>query len=309
MEREQFARRRLHGPIETAWQSSLQSNRLVHQSHPPLSRPSRDFPVPILIASGVQRAQAGQFDEAERRLTSALLCGGAAPVRELAGLRLLQRRWLEVGELATAASAVDPMDEDAWQLLATSRFLYRTIPKARSRHGIASSSFLASNKTPNEVHATEPAPSTYSRRAAARCSGRPQQPEHRVHVDLWDAARCPERMRRSRREASRRSPNLARASCCPAGRGAARVDRFTASDAHATATKQANSTSPISYRAATLSSRPQGLHCQRDELRQGRRHRQPPCPRQPNARDEGGEGAARCCAHAASRRSRSRDFT
>jgi len=76
-----------------------------------------------LIASGVQRAQAGQFDEAERRLTSALSCGGAAPVRELAGLRLLQRRWLEVGELATAALAVDPMDEYAWQLLATSRFV------------------------------------------------------------------------------------------------------------------------------------------------------------------------------------------
>ncbi len=76
-----------------------------------------------LIAAGVQHAQAGEFGEAEQSLTAALSCGGAAPFRELAGLRLLQRRWSEVGELSSAALAVDPMDAYAWQLLATSRFV------------------------------------------------------------------------------------------------------------------------------------------------------------------------------------------
>jgi hypothetical protein len=53
----------------------------------------------------------------------ALSCGGSAPLRELAGVRLLQRRWSEMGELATAALTIDGTDTLAWQLLATSRFL------------------------------------------------------------------------------------------------------------------------------------------------------------------------------------------
>jgi hypothetical protein len=46
-----------------------------------------------------------------------------AAVRELAGVRLLQRRWSDVAELASAAVAGDPSDEHAWRLLATSRFV------------------------------------------------------------------------------------------------------------------------------------------------------------------------------------------
>jgi hypothetical protein len=76
-----------------------------------------------LVTNGVQRAQAGDLEAAERNLTAALSCGGSAPLRELAGVRLLQRRWPDVSELASAALAADPADEYAWQLLATSRFV------------------------------------------------------------------------------------------------------------------------------------------------------------------------------------------
>ena len=75
------------------------------------------------METGVQQAQSGDLQGAERSLTSALSCGETASLRELAGLRLLQRRWPEVSEVASAALAVNPMDEYAWQLLATSRFV------------------------------------------------------------------------------------------------------------------------------------------------------------------------------------------
>jgi hypothetical protein len=76
-----------------------------------------------LIADGVRSALANDLDRAERRLTTALSCGGSAPLRELAGVRLLQRRWPEVTDLAGAAVAEDPGDAHAWRLLATSRFV------------------------------------------------------------------------------------------------------------------------------------------------------------------------------------------
>lgn len=121
MDREQFARRWSRADRWMAVITPLESSR---SSEPPAPVEVTDgTSCADLLSSGVQRAQAGQFDEAERRLTTALSCGGAAPVRELAGLRLLQRRWPEVSELASAALAVDPTDEYAWQLLATSRFV------------------------------------------------------------------------------------------------------------------------------------------------------------------------------------------
>ena len=121
MERDQFRRRWSRADRWMAVITPIESSRSVE---PPAPAETADgSSCAELIASGVQRAQAGQFDEAERRLTAALSCGGAAPARELAGLRLLQRRWPDVGELASAALAVDPMDEYAWQLLATSRFV------------------------------------------------------------------------------------------------------------------------------------------------------------------------------------------
>jgi len=82
-----------------------------------------DAPCDLLIAEGVRLAQGNDLDAAERRLTEALSCGGPAPLRELAGLRLLQRRWSEVADLSSAALAEDPSDAHAWRLLATSRFI------------------------------------------------------------------------------------------------------------------------------------------------------------------------------------------
>jgi uncharacterized protein YvpB len=80
-------------------------------------------PCDALVAEGVRLAQSNDLDAAERRLTVALSCDGSAPLRELAGLRLLQRRWSEVSDLASAAVSEDPSDEHAWRLLATSRFV------------------------------------------------------------------------------------------------------------------------------------------------------------------------------------------
>ena len=76
-----------------------------------------------LMARGIRHAQSNELDAAERSLSAALSCGGSAPMREMAGLRLLQRRWPEVSEMASAALAEDPGDAHAWELLATSRFV------------------------------------------------------------------------------------------------------------------------------------------------------------------------------------------
>jgi hypothetical protein len=77
-----------------------------------------------LIARGVQRAQSQDLLSAERFLVDAAYqCPGATSLRELAGLRLLQRRWPEVIDLASRAVAIDPSDTHSWQLLATSRYI------------------------------------------------------------------------------------------------------------------------------------------------------------------------------------------
>jgi hypothetical protein len=76
-----------------------------------------------LIAAGISRAQAGDLAAAERNLTTALSCGGPAALRELAGVRVLQRRWADVESLSSAATAADPANEYGWRLLGTSRFV------------------------------------------------------------------------------------------------------------------------------------------------------------------------------------------
>ena len=76
-----------------------------------------------LIASGVSQAQAGDLPAAERTLTAALSCGGAAAMRELAGVRVLQRRWPDVEALSATATALDAKDAYGWRLLGTSRFV------------------------------------------------------------------------------------------------------------------------------------------------------------------------------------------
>ena len=82
-----------------------------------------EAPCDRLVREGVGLAQANDLDAAERALGAALTCPGGAASRELAGVRLLQRRWPEVSELASAAVAEDPEDAHAWRLLATSRFV------------------------------------------------------------------------------------------------------------------------------------------------------------------------------------------
>ena len=74
-----------------------------------------------VVAEGVGLAQAGKLDAAERLLASAISC--PASLRELAGVRALQKRWAEAADLAAAATAADDSDAYAWKLLATSRFV------------------------------------------------------------------------------------------------------------------------------------------------------------------------------------------
>ena len=95
----------------------------------------RDRPAPVsvapppagscdeLIAVGISQAQAGDLAAAEQSLTTALSCGGPVAMRELAGVRVLQRRWADVEALSTAATAADPGNEYGWRLLGTSRFV------------------------------------------------------------------------------------------------------------------------------------------------------------------------------------------
>jgi hypothetical protein len=82
------------------------------------------------IATGVAQAQAGDLTGAERSLTAALSCGGAAAMRELAGVRVIQQRWADVESLSAAATAIDPNDPYGWRLLGTSRFVQNDRPGA-----------------------------------------------------------------------------------------------------------------------------------------------------------------------------------
>jgi predicted double-glycine peptidase len=76
-----------------------------------------------VMARGVSEAQAGDLAGAERTLTTALACGGAAAMRELAGVRVLQQRWSDVEALSATATALDPAEPYGWRLLGTSRFV------------------------------------------------------------------------------------------------------------------------------------------------------------------------------------------
>ena len=80
-------------------------------------------PCDAQIASAVQQAQHNELEESERTLVGALSCPGSAVFRELAGLRVVQRRWPEAAELAATALARDPEDEYASRLLGTARFI------------------------------------------------------------------------------------------------------------------------------------------------------------------------------------------
>jgi hypothetical protein len=76
-----------------------------------------------LVATGVRDAQAGNLDAAEQSLAAAVACPGTAALRELAGVRVLQRRWQDAADLAATVVAATPDDAYAWRVLGTSRFL------------------------------------------------------------------------------------------------------------------------------------------------------------------------------------------
>lgn len=90
------------------------------------------------VRHGVELAQKNDLAGAERVLADAVYrCGGAAPLRELAGVRLLQRRWPEVADLAHQVLRSDPADSYAAKLLGTSRFVQGDAPGALAAWNLA----------------------------------------------------------------------------------------------------------------------------------------------------------------------------
>ena len=96
-------------------------------SNPKSQTPNPNNPVSLtspcdqLIAEGIRQAQSSDLEAAGRTLSSAIGCPAA--MRELAGVRVLQKRWAEAADLASAAVAADERDAYAWKVLGTSRFV------------------------------------------------------------------------------------------------------------------------------------------------------------------------------------------
>jgi len=78
-----------------------------------------------LVDDAVERAASGHLEEAATTLEHATsACPGEARAwRELAGVRFLQRRWLDAEDAADQSVTVDGSDGDAWRLLGATRFM------------------------------------------------------------------------------------------------------------------------------------------------------------------------------------------
>ncbi len=87
-----------------------------------------------LVAEAVRLSREGELPRAQSLLeASTELCPDApGPLRELAGIHLLQNQWAEAERLAAGAVRLDPKDEHAWRLLGTSRFLQEDFEGALS---------------------------------------------------------------------------------------------------------------------------------------------------------------------------------
>ena len=119
-----------------AWSASsrwsllvLPADLLPHAGTGPESLPPPTLPdaCRLSLLQAADAAAQRQLDRAEQLIAAAQLeCpAAAAPLRELAGLRLLQRRSAEAVRLSRAAVDRDPGDRHAWQILGTAEFLQR----------------------------------------------------------------------------------------------------------------------------------------------------------------------------------------
>jgi len=126
------------GAFDRKWQKA---DRWMLIMLPPVNgaavEPSRDATSSETAATGppsacaaqvndaVALAQRGDKDGARRLLTEATVAcaDDAAPWRELAGLDVMDKRWADAAMRARRAVALDPRDDYAWRLLATSEYL------------------------------------------------------------------------------------------------------------------------------------------------------------------------------------------
>ncbi len=82
-------------------------------------------PCGAMVDEGVRLAGGGDREGARRVLEAAAdACPTASgPLRELAGLHALGGKWRDAAALARRATSLDPNDQHAWRILATSLFL------------------------------------------------------------------------------------------------------------------------------------------------------------------------------------------
>lgn len=124
-----------HAEFERAWSASSRWALLLIPGEPHNPTPTASAISPASPPSACQRSLTEaadataltQLDLADRLLESArATCpSDAAPLRELAGLRLLQRRPADAAALAHAAVERDAADRHAWRILGTAHFLQR----------------------------------------------------------------------------------------------------------------------------------------------------------------------------------------
>lgn len=132
---EQMAR----AEFEQAWAGSGRTALLVlprEESAASPPAPSRPLAPPPAcagqVAAAAEAAAASRFAAAEDALTRAQArCPEAsAPLRELASLRLIERRFDEAAVLARDAVRIDASDAHAWRVLGTAEFLRRNTAAA-----------------------------------------------------------------------------------------------------------------------------------------------------------------------------------
>jgi len=89
------------------------------------SAPVSSDPCDAALASAVDQTRTNGLDSADRLLEPVIArCPDAAgPMRELAGVRFMQRRWRDAAAYAARATARDPNDEHALFLLGASLFM------------------------------------------------------------------------------------------------------------------------------------------------------------------------------------------